>query len=171
MAIEVIMAGKKDAGLIASLSRQTFYDSFAAQNTKEDMDEFMTSVFTQEALMDEVGREGNIFFLAYDDSKVAGYARLRDGERMVEFASKPSMELARIYATKESIGRGIGAALLMKCTNTAIEMGKKILWLGVWENNHHAINFYIKHGFEKFGEHDFVLGKDVQKDWLMWKML
>lgn len=171
MGIEIKTAGKAEAELIAELSRQTFYDSFAAQNTKEDMDEFMNNVFTKKALVEEVDREGNIFFLAYFDGKVAGYARMREGESRVEFASKPSIEIARIYATKECIGRGIGSALMEKCTQVAIERDKKILWLGVWEYNINAINFYTKWGFEKFGEHDFVLGKDVQRDWLMWKSL
>jgi ribosomal protein S18 acetylase RimI-like enzyme len=171
MSIQVRLAGKSDTELIADLSRQTFYDSFAAQNTKDDMDQFMNKIFTREALIDEVGKEGNIFFLAFDNAEVAGYARMREGEDMVEFSSKPSIEIARIYATAASIGKGIGSALMEKCTHTAIEMEKKILWLGVWEYNKRAIDFYTRWGFEKFGEHDFVLGNDVQKDWLMWKWL
>jgi ribosomal protein S18 acetylase RimI-like enzyme len=50
-------------------------------------------------------------------------------------------------------------------------MQKQALWLGVWEKNERAINFYHRWGFEKFGEHDFILGDDVQTDWLMKKEL
>jgi ribosomal protein S18 acetylase RimI-like enzyme len=171
MSIQVRLAGAQDAELIADLSRQTFYDSFAAQNTQDDMHQFMNKIFTRESLIEEVGKEGNIFFLAFSNGEVAGYARMREGESMVEFSSNPSIEIARIYAIQQSIGKGIGSALMEKCTQTAKEMGKKILWLGVWEYNQRAIDFYKRWGFEKFGEHDFVLGNDVQKDWLMWKWL
>ena len=46
-----------DAALIADLSRQTFYDSFAADNTKADMDKFLNETFTREKLIEEVGRQ------------------------------------------------------------------------------------------------------------------
>ena len=44
-------AAKKDAELIADISRQTFYDTFAEHNTKEDMDKFMSEQFTRGRLM------------------------------------------------------------------------------------------------------------------------
>lgn len=167
MSIIIRFADKHDAGLIADLSRQTFYHSFAAQNTKEDMDKFMNEQFTKEGLMAEVGTGDNIFLLAYAGDEVAGYVRMRNGEHRPEFANRPSVEIARIYAVPDSIGKGVGSALMEKCLTIAREMKREIIWLGVWEHNQRAIGFYTKWGFEKFGEHDFVLGNDVQTDWLM----
>jgi ribosomal protein S18 acetylase RimI-like enzyme len=51
------------------------------------------------------------------------------------------------------------------------ERAKNVVWLGVWEKNDRAIRFYEKWGFEKFGETDFLLGDDLQQDWLMRKVL
>jgi ribosomal protein S18 acetylase RimI-like enzyme len=50
-------------------------------------------------------------------------------------------------------------------------MKKDNIWLGVWEHNHQAIKFYTTWGFEKFGDHLFLLGDDPQTDWLMKKEL
>jgi ribosomal protein S18 acetylase RimI-like enzyme len=169
MSVTILVAGKKDAELIADLSRQTFYDSFAAQNSKEDMDKFMNEQFTKKALMGEVGSAGNIFLLAYIGNEPAGYVRIRDGEDRREFENKSAVEIARIYAVKRSIGKGVGSVLMGKCIAMATEMKREIIWLGVWEHNQRAIDFYTKWGFEKFAEHDFVLGRDVQTDWLMKK--
>lgn len=171
MSIIIQVAGNKDAELIADLSRRTFYDSFAAQNTKEDMDKFMNELFTKDALMKEVGAPGNLFLLAYAGNEVTGYARMRDGEKRPELGNKHSIEIARIYATQQSIGKGTGSALIQRCIDIAKEMKREIIWLGVWEHNQRAIAFYKKWGFEKFAEHDFVLGNDVQTDWLMKKQL
>jgi len=167
MSIVIRFAGKEDADLIADLSRRTFYDSFAPDNTKEDMDKFMHEQFSKEALMKEVREEGNIFLLAYAGNEVAGYVRMRDGEQRPEFENNMSIEIARIYAIQYSIGKGVGSALMQKCIEIAKEMNREIIWLGVWEHNHRAIQFYTRWGFEKFSEHDFVLGNEVQKDWLM----
>ncbi|MBL7740352.1 MAG: GNAT family N-acetyltransferase [Chitinophagaceae bacterium] len=160
-----------EAELIADMSRQTFYESFASQNAPEDMDQFMNNVFTREALMKEVGAPGNIFLLAFLNEEAVGYVRMRDGMKHHEFANRSSIEIARIYTLQHSIGKGAGSALMQKCLEIAKEMNRQVIWLGVWEHNHQAIRFYTKWGFEKFSEHDFVLGSDVQRDWLMKKEL
>ena len=96
---------------------------------------------------------------------------MRDGEKHSEFNGFTSIEIARIYALKKSIGKGVGRELMQKCISIAREMNRDIIWLGVWEKNERAIQFYRKWGFEKFAEHEFILGNDVQTDWLMYKRL
>ena len=160
-----------DAELIADMSRQTFYDSFAAQNSKEDMDIFLSQNFTKDALMKEVGAERNIFFLAYDGDEPVGYVRVRENNIPPALATDRAIEIARIYAVKSSIGKGVGTALMQKCIDFAMLKKHHTIWLGVWERNHRAIDFYTRWGFKKFAEHDFILGNDVQKDWLMKKLL
>jgi diamine N-acetyltransferase len=49
--------------------------------------------------------------------------------------------------------------------------GARTLWLGVWERNARAIAFYAKCGFARVGEHSFVLGDDIQRDWLLVRAL
>lgn len=169
--ISVYNAKPEDASLIADLSRQTFYETFAGDNTKENMDLFMNQTFTKEALMKEVGAAGNYFFLAYEAEKPVGYARIRESSNPPELGDKKAIEVARIYAVQSSIGKGVGSALMKKCIDTAIELNKEIIWLGVWEKNQRAIQFYERWGFQKFGTHVFVLGDDPQTDWLMKKEL
>ncbi len=169
--IIISRAAVKDAELIADLSRQTFYDSFAAANTKEDMDKFMNEQFSRDALIKEVETGNGIFFLAHDGDEAIGYTRMQDGDYYPEFGNLSFIEIARIYAVQSSVGKGVGSAMIKKCIETAKELNREIIWLGVWEHNKRAIDFYTKWGFEKFGEHDFVLGKDVQTDWLMKKLL
>jgi diamine N-acetyltransferase len=170
MNIIIREATVEDAELIADLSRQTFYETFAADNRKEDMDKFMNEQFTKEALIEEVGAHGNIFLLAYIDEEISGYARLREKKDKL-FNYKSTLEIARIYAATHFIGKGVGKKLMEASIAYARRLQKEIIWLGVWEKNQRAIDFYKKFGFEKFSEHDFVLGNDVQKDWLMKKDL
>jgi len=169
--IRIAEATKNDAALIADLSRQTFYDSFAADNTKEDMEKFLNEQFTREKLMEEVGAKGNIFLLAYEGDEVAGYARLRETPNPVVVQDDPAMEIARIYAVQKSIGKGVGSALMKQCIEIAKQKNAPVIWLGVWEKNYKAIAFYTKWGFERFGEHVFMVGNDPQTDWLMKKGL
>lgn len=156
-----------DAVLVADISRQTFYDSFAADNTKEDMDKFLREQFTRGKLMLEVGARNNTFFLAYYNNEIAGYLKLRDAGKPAALSGMNVLEIARLYALSTMIGKGVGRLLMQKSIDTAQEGNKEAVWLGVWEKNHRAIDFYTRWGFEKFGEQDFLLGDDVQNDWLM----
>lgn len=169
--LNIRLATVQDASLIADISRSTFYDTFAHQNTPENMQKFMNEQFTHEALMKEVAEPSSIFIIAEAGEAVLGYARLRESVAPPALGELPSIEIARIYALQSAIGKGVGNALMKRCIEIAYEMGKRIVWLGVWEKNPRAIRFYEKWGFHKFDEHEFVLGNDVQTDWLMKKML
>jgi diamine N-acetyltransferase len=169
--IEIRLATPEDASIIAEISRRTFYDTFAAHNTPEDMDKFLNEQFRFDELVKEVHSPENIFIVAEAGNEVAGYAYMRESAPPPSLDELPSIEIARIYALQGMIGKGVGNALMKRCVETAYDMGKRMIWLGVWENNFRAIQFYNRWGFEKFDEHNFILGNDVQKDWLMKKTL
>jgi ribosomal protein S18 acetylase RimI-like enzyme len=171
MSLSIRQATTADAELIADLSQTTFYETFAASNTKENMDKFLSEQFTKSRLLQEVEQPGLQFFIAYNDDEVAGYLKLRDGQQPHTLGFVKTLEIARLYAMKTMIGKGVGALLMQKSIDIAKEKNKQSIWLGVWEKNQRAINFYQKWGFKKFSEQDFVLGNDVQRDWLMMKEL
>src|SRR6478672_7690909 len=108
MKVEILLAGNEYAELIADLSRRTFYDTFASQNTVEDMEKFMNEKFTKEALIKETATEGNIFLIAFIDDEPGGYVRLKEGRPRPEFANRPCLEIARIYVVNTMIGKGVG---------------------------------------------------------------
>lgn len=164
-------ADEDDAALIADLSRRTFYETFAAQNTKADMDKFMEEQFSRELLIDQVSEPGNTFLLAFMDDQPAGYARLTESENPASLGKANALEISRIYVVNTAIGTGIGKALMDECIQIATERKKDVIWLGVWEHNTRAISFYEKYGFSKFATHLFILGNDPQTDWLMKKEL
>lgn len=135
------------------------------------MEKFLAEQFTKGKLMLEVGFRENTFLLAYMNDEVAGYVKLRDGKLPKELTGQHALEIARLYVVKEFIGSGIGGALMKASLQNAKAAGKQWIWLGVWERNQRAIDFYERWGFEKFGECDFLLGDDWQRDWLMKKGL
>ncbi len=169
--VTIRLATLNDAELIADLSCKTFYETFATHNTKENMDKFMKEQFTKKELMKEVGAPGNIFFLAMDGGTPVGYARMRESKNPESLGEVNAIEIARIYALNKVIGTGVGKFLMETCITKAREMKKEIIWLGVWEKNTRAISFYTKWRFKKFAEHPFILGDDIQTDWLMKKNL
>jgi ribosomal protein S18 acetylase RimI-like enzyme len=170
--IHVSIADRKDAGMIADLSRKTFYDTFAPHNSPENMELFMTTQFTRKQLIVQVGAPGNTFLVARINDEPVGYVRLFEGAALPkELEGVNVIEIARIYAVQPVIGKGVGKALMQASLDLSRQKGKEWIWLGVWEHNHRAIAFYEKMGFEIFERHIFLLGQDVQYDWSMKRKL
>jgi ribosomal protein S18 acetylase RimI-like enzyme len=78
-----------------------------------------------------------------------------------------AVEIERIYVLKAYQGIKAGQALLEKAFEIASKYHSSVVWLGVWEKNHRAIQFYLKNGFIQFSRHTFRLGNDDQTDSLM----
>jgi ribosomal protein S18 acetylase RimI-like enzyme len=169
--VEIREAAGEEAELIADMSRRTFFDSFAQQNTPEDIALYMDKQFTRESLIAEVGAAGNTFLVAWLDEKPVGYVRLLEHKPPPGMGEGPAIEIVRLYAEKDVIGQGVGRALMRSSIDLARQRGMHWIWLGVWEHNHRAIAFYTKWGFEKFGDHPFILGTDKQTDWWMKRKL
>ncbi len=165
--ISIRKARVDDSEILAELSRKTFYDTFAAQNSKENMDIHLAQYYATEKIRDELSDPGAVFLLAYDEDRLAGYAKLNEHVKKESEGLENPIEIERIYSVKEMIGKGVGKRLMEECLAIAREKNKKEIWLGVWETNHRAIEFYSRWGFEKFSEHSFPVGHDPQTDWLM----
>jgi diamine N-acetyltransferase len=92
-----------------------------------------------------------------------GYIVLCEPDLPVELLPT-DYELRRIYLFHRFHGTGIGRALMDKAVETAREMGRKRLLLGVNSINHAALSFYKKAGFQKVGARQFVVGATVCED-------
>jgi diamine N-acetyltransferase len=156
-----------DAAMLAELGARTFADTFAKDNTPEDMANYLATAFNIEEMTIELNDPLIISFIAEIDSTPVGYAQLQQGEAPSCINSENAIELARIYVLQTSIGHGVGAALMQACLEEARRLQHPVIYLGVWEHNEVAKAFYHKWNFKKVGEHPFILGSDVQTDWLM----
>jgi ribosomal protein S18 acetylase RimI-like enzyme len=171
--ILIIKATEKDADLLLDISAQTFNQSLGSQRSGDTVSAYMSSAFSKEQLLDEIKDASSLFFMAYlaGSQKPVGYTKLRKGKSPKELQNIRAIEIHRIYVLEEMTGKKIGKALIERCLEIARHENYEVIWLGVGEQNHRAINFYKKWGFEKFGSHQFRLGTDEQKDYLMKKDL
>jgi ribosomal protein S18 acetylase RimI-like enzyme len=98
---------------------------------------------------------------------VIGYLKINFGSAQTEPQEDKALEIERIYVVHHFHGKKIGQLLFEKAIQIAQQKKVTFVWLGVWEENHRAIQFYTKNGFEAFDKHIFVLGDDEQTDIMM----
>ena len=167
MEVQITAATAKDIPLLTSLGRVTFEQTFARDNTVSDMQQYLMQNFNEARIASEVADPSSTFMLAFVDQEPAGYAKVKENRIPPGVASTPALEIERIYARQEFLGKKIGKALMESCLDFARNNGYEMVWLGVWEKNLRAIRFYEKWGFTVFGSHLFMLGTDPQTDLLM----
>lgn len=156
-----------DAGLLSELGARTFSETFAADNTSEDMAAYVATSFSVAQQTAELEDPASTFLIAEVDGRAAGYAKLHDGEPEKSVEGHNPVELVRLYVSRDWLGRGIGEQLMRACVDEARQAGHETIWLGVWERNGRAQAFYRKWNFRTVGEHVFQLGSDLQRDLVM----
>ncbi len=156
-----------DIDQLQSISRQTFFETFSVVNTAENMKKYLDESLSIERLTNEVKNTESAFYFAVLDNQIIGYLKLNFGLSQTELKDKKSLEIERIYVLKEFQGKNIGQLLYETAIQTARQMNANYVWLGVWEENAKAIQFYKKNGFVEFDKHIFNLGNDEQTDIMM----
>ena len=167
MSVTIRRATTEDAELLSELGARTFTETFAVDNTVENMDAYLADSFTPTKQLTELADPNTIVKIAEDDGVAVGYSMLSSNKTPDEIKVERAIELVRLYVSKDCIGKGVGAALMSDCLKQAGDLGFDSVWLGVWENNHRAQAFYRKWEFEVVGKHVFKLGDDAQTDFLM----
>lgn len=152
---------------LQSISRQTFYETYCTMNTKENMDKYLNENLSISTLEKELKNPNSEFYIIKDLDKNIGYLKLNMGPAQTDIKDASALEIERIYVIKEYQGKKAGQQLYEKTILVAKEKMLKYIWLGVWQENSKAIQFYVKNGFEIFDQHVFKLGDEEQTDFLM----
>lgn len=165
--IELEKIGINDCNQLQKISKQTFFETFSTSNSEENMQNYIAERFSSDKLYNELSDENSEFYFAKIGNAIIGYLKLNFGVSQTELKDLKAAEIERIYVLKEFHGKRIGQILCDKAIEIAKQKKVNFVWLGVWEENLKAINFYKKNGFVEFHKHIFKLGKDEQTDIMM----
>jgi diamine N-acetyltransferase len=165
--IKIKKIGVTDIKQLQIIGKQTFFETFAHGNTEENMQIYLEEGFTVDKLTAELTNPNSEFYFALFDNKVIGYLKINFGQAQTELKDQKALEIERIYVLKEFHGKKVGQILYDRAFDIAKQTRADYLWLGVWQENPRAINFYKKNGFVEFDRHIFKLGTDEQTDIMM----
>ena len=149
------------------ISKRTFVEAFEKDNDPLDFNNYINKAFSHHALAGELQNINSQFYFVHHEYMLVAYFKLNQGSAQTDVKSEDSIELERIYVISNYQGKRLGEQILKHIKQIALQVNKKSLWLGVWQQNERAIQFYERHGFKKFGTHPYFIGLDEQTDWLM----
>jgi diamine N-acetyltransferase len=163
----VRVATRKDASLLAELGARTFRES-SPDTRHEDVESYVRENFTREKLITCLSVKNTTALILEKCGQVIGYALLSPGTPPDQLVRPPhSIQIKWLYILREWTGRRLGDVLMVRGLEHVMHSGFETIWLTVWKNNERAIRFYKRWGFRKVGVYDFVVGRDVQEDFLL----
>lgn len=163
----IVQVNPADVFELQKIGRDTFFETFSAENDPSDMSKYLEVGFSIKKLSSELKNPDSLFYFAKLDGYVIGYLKINFGLSQTELKNEASLEIERIYVLSQYHGKQMGQSLFEKAIQIAKEKNVNYVWLGVWEKNVRAINFYKKNGFVEFDKHLFILGNDEQTDIMM----
>lgn len=161
-------ANEADVKTLTKLSHITFREAYGEQNTREDMEFFLSNNFSEAWTLADIEDSSTVYYLAFAGNKMVGYVKLRSMAKDLLGVERPVMEMKRIYVLASHYGKGIAQELLKVSVQYTRQQGLNEINLAVWKENPRAIAFYKKSGFIINGETSFDWGTGkIDSDWVM----
>jgi len=166
MSFKVRAANPNDAKILAELGAETFYYTFRPFNTEEDMQSYIKKAYSEEVISQNLQDASIRYAVAFDGTQAIGYTKLLLNGTHEKLSGK-CVELEKIYVLQTTLGKGAGLVLMNEVIEYCKQQQTAHLFLGVWEENDRAVNFYRKIGFEVFTSRSFQLGSRWCEDYMM----
>lgn len=163
------LATPDDSNILARIGRQAFTETFGHLYAPEDLAAHLAKDYDPSTLAGSLNSANEHWRLAEWQGEPAGFIKWGRCHLPLEPMATPQMELHRLYVLEAFQGKGIGRALMEAALTHMLECGAGEICLGVWEKNHKAHAFYASYGFEKAGEYDYPVGRQIDREWIMRK--
>lgn len=165
MDLTVIKASPDDAAALAALGRVTFAETFT-HYTPEDLAAFLEAKYQPALFRAAIDDSAQAMFKAMLNGALVGYAHAGPCELPHPDVTPSCGELKRLYVKGGHQGAGIGNALLDAALGW-LERPSRLLWIGVFSENHGAQKLYARRGFMKVGAYKFVVGRALDEEWIL----
>lgn len=162
-----------DAAALGVLGRQTFIDTFVAEDgfaipyPKDDLTAFLDTSFNEATITGKLAEPGAAWWVAERDGTLLAFANVGANTLPHPDARPSHSELRRLYVGRNAQGLGLGTQLLKVSLDWMEDNTDGPLWIGVWSGNVKAQRLYAAYGFEKAGEYRYPVGTWMDDEFIL----
>ena len=156
-----------DAQALSALSSACFTETFGHLYPPEDLSHFLDEAYAVPAWASLLSDPAYATWLLEDDGVAIGYATAGACTLPHADVAPGDGELKRLYVLAAHQGGGRGSRLFDAAMAWLLRDGPRTLWIGVWSENFGAQRFYARHGFERVGAYDFVVGNTRDHEFIL----
>jgi ribosomal protein S18 acetylase RimI-like enzyme len=159
-------ANGRDVELIVELGKRSFYEAFAEKSHPEDMAAYMQTTFSIDEITAQLNDKNSLCLIIEFQVEPLGYAYLYPTRAPKCIKGPRAIQLIKFYLLKKCYGLGVGNTLMQACLTESSARDYQTMWLSSWDLNGRANAFYKRWHFKVVGRQDFVVGSDVQNDFI-----
>ncbi len=160
--IKIIKASLRDIPVIQSLAAEIWPVTFKDILSQEQISYMMDFMYSDNALTQQIEKQGHQFLLAQKENKNTGYLSFE-----LNYKSDTKTKIHKIYLLPETQGQGVGKRMFEEVTRIALQHGNNTLSLNVNRDNI-AVDFYKRIGFHIAGEENIAIGNGfLMEDYIM----
>jgi GNAT superfamily N-acetyltransferase len=165
--MELRRAIPADAQALSALSAACFTETFGHLYPPEDLQQFLREAYAVPAWALLLSDPAYATWLLENDGVAVGYATAGACSLPHVDVAAQDGELKRLYVLRDHQGGGRGSRLFDVAMEWLLRHGPRTLWIGVWSENLGAQRFYARHGFERVGDYDFVVGSTRDHEFIL----
>lgn len=162
-AAQIRPAHVDDATLLAGFATRAFTDTYRDLDDAKDIADYCAEHFQPAVMAGVIADPACTTLLAWVGEDLAGYAIVRD-KPPPPCVTGAAVQLWRLYLDQAFIGQKLGARLMQAAQAEARRRRAATLWLGVYDRNVRAVEFYRRFGFRQVGVSEFLFGGVVYAD-------
>jgi diamine N-acetyltransferase len=166
-ALLIQRATLRDAATLAEFGARTFRHTYESTTETTELENYVAASFTLEQIEAQIRAPTSYFFLASDENRLAGYVHLRVVKPPVCVTGLTPIELSRLYLDRRDQGHGFGSQLMQFALDESRRLERATIWLGVYDANTRARDFYSRWGFKDVGTREFEFGGCIYHDPVM----
>jgi GNAT superfamily N-acetyltransferase len=156
-----------DVEALVTLASNAFRDTYRSLDDPQDIEDYVASSLTPSYFRSHIDNPESRVFVVERLDELIGYALVTRSPPPPCVTDPAPIELARLYLRQDVKGQGLGAMMMRTVFDTARRFKATAIWLGVYDRNVHAREFYKRWGFVDVGTKDFLFGGKLYPDPVM----
>ncbi|EIF39821.1 acetyltransferase (GNAT) domain protein [Streptococcus sp. SK643] len=97
-----------DVEVLAKIAKQTFRETFAHDNTEEQLQEYFEEAYSLKTLSTELENpDSEIYFIMHEE-EIAGFLKVNWGIAQTERELEDAFEIQRLYVLQKIVFLGLG---------------------------------------------------------------
>jgi ribosomal protein S18 acetylase RimI-like enzyme len=165
--LRIRRATPADAEVLSRIAERTFVEAFGHLYPPEDLQAFLRESYAVERQRVILEAPGYAVWLLEHEGEVVGHAAAGPCGLPNPDVRPEDGELKRLYVLRAFQNGGWGGRLFQTVMDWLLADGPRTLWIGVWSENVGAQRFYARHGFIKVGEHEFPVGRVIDREFTL----
>jgi ribosomal protein S18 acetylase RimI-like enzyme len=161
-------AAAADAPALAELGAATFIEAFGHLYVPDDLAAFLEGTHSPAACERRLREPGVAVWVAeVPGAAPIGYAVAGPCKLPVPDLEQSAGEIHQVYVRAAFHQHRLGTRLLVTALEWLATEQRSPLYVGVWSRNVGAQRLYQRFGFEKVGEYEFPVGRQLDHEFIL----